>query len=48
MSTYVLVHGAWHSGDLLENVASFMRDAGHTVHTPTLKGNRPGDSYPVI
>ena len=41
--TYVLVHGAWHSGNLLEPVAKLLRAAGHTVHTPTLAGNRPGD-----
>jgi len=44
MATYVLVHGAWHSGDLLEDVAKFIRAAGHTVHAPTLAGNGPGDS----
>jgi pimeloyl-ACP methyl ester carboxylesterase len=44
MGTYVLVHGAWHSGDLLEGVAELVRAQGHTVHTPTMAGNRPGDS----
>lgn len=44
MNTYVLVHGAWHSGDLLDGVANAIRAEGHTVHTPTLAGNRPGDS----
>ncbi len=44
MSTYVLVHGAWHTGNQLEAVAAPIRAAGHTVHTPTLKGNRPGDA----
>jgi pimeloyl-ACP methyl ester carboxylesterase len=41
--TYVLVHGAWHTGDLLEPVAQLLRKRGHTVHCPTLAGNRPGD-----
>ena len=41
--TYVLVHGAWHTGELLEPVAAHIRAMGHTVHTPTLAGNRPGD-----
>ncbi|MGE0499113.1 MAG: alpha/beta hydrolase [Ramlibacter sp.] len=41
--TYVLVHGAWHTGELMEPVASHMRAMGHTVHCPTLAGNRPGD-----
>ena len=47
MATYVLVHGAWHTGKELEPVASTMRAAGHTVHTPTIKGNRPGDSKSI-
>jgi pimeloyl-ACP methyl ester carboxylesterase len=41
--TYVLVHGAWHSGELLEPVADHLRAAGHTCHCPTLAGNRPDD-----
>lgn len=41
--TYVLVHGAWHTGELMEPVARNLRDKGHTVHCPTLAGNRPGD-----
>ncbi len=44
MSTYVLVHGAWHTGELLEDVAAPIRAQGHEVHTPTLAGNRPGDA----
>ena len=41
--TYVLIHGAWHTGELLEPVAQAIRAQGHTVHCPTLAGNRPGD-----
>ncbi|MBT9490591.1 MAG: alpha/beta hydrolase [Rubrivivax sp.] len=41
--TYVLVHGAWHTGAELEAVANAMRAEGHTVYCPTLAGNRPGD-----
>lgn len=41
--TYVLVHGAWHTGELMEPVAQHLRAQGHTVHCPTLAGNRPGD-----
>jgi pimeloyl-ACP methyl ester carboxylesterase len=41
--TYVLVHGAWHTGAELEPTAVHLRAAGHTVHCPTLAGNRPGD-----
>ena len=44
MSTYVLVHGAWHTGAELEPVAAVIRAAGHHVFTPTIKGNRPGDA----
>jgi len=43
MSTYVLVHGAWHTGAELEPVAARLREAGHAVFTPTIEGNRPGD-----
>lgn len=41
--TYVLVHGAWHTGAEMEAAAAHLRSAGHTVHCPTLAGNRPGD-----
>jgi pimeloyl-ACP methyl ester carboxylesterase len=41
--TYVLVHGAWHTGAEMEAVADGLRQAGHTVHCPTLAGNRRGD-----
>jgi pimeloyl-ACP methyl ester carboxylesterase len=44
MATYVLIHGAWHTGELLEDTAAPIRAAGHEVHTPTLAGNRPGDA----
>jgi len=44
MATYVLVHGAWHTGDLLDDVAKPIRAKGHQVHLPTLAGNRPGDA----
>jgi pimeloyl-ACP methyl ester carboxylesterase len=41
--TYVLVHGAWHTGAELEAAAEHIRALGHTVHCPTMKGNRPDD-----
>jgi esterase/lipase len=47
MGTYVLVHGAWHTGKELEPVAAVVRAEGHIVHAPTIKGNRPGDSKSV-
>ena len=47
MATYVLIHGAWHTGDLFEDIAAPIRAAGHVVHTPTIAGNRPGDSKTI-
>ena len=47
MTTYVLVHGAWHTGAEFEPVAAAIRAEGHTVHCPTVAGNRPGDSKRV-
>src|SRR3974390_3414831 len=44
MSTYVLIHGAWHSGQELEPPARSIRAAGHEVYTPTAIGNGPRDS----
>lgn len=46
--TYVLVHGAWHTGAEMEPVAQHLRAAGHVVHCPTLAGNRPGDSRATV
>eukprot|EP00731_Ephydatia_muelleri_P032725 Em0024g269a len=45
---YVLVHGAWHTGELLESAAAIIRKMGHEVHCPTLAGNRPGDDRSAI
>ena len=36
--TFVLVHGAFHGGWCWRAVASALRDAGHSVFTPTLTG----------
>ncbi len=38
MTTFVLVHGAWHGGWCWVRVADRLRAAGHTVFTPTLSG----------
>ena len=38
MSTFVLVHGAWHGGWCWDRVAPALRAAGHEVHAPTLTG----------
>ncbi len=35
---YVLVHGAWHGAWAWNRVSPLLRDAGHTVSTPTLSG----------
>jgi len=43
MSTYVLIHGAWHTGRELEPVATAIAGAGHRCFTPTVKGNHPAD-----
>ncbi|SPT51394.1 alpha/beta hydrolase [Actinomadura madurae] len=38
MSTYLLVHGAWHSGQCWERVVPHLTESGHRVVTPTLTG----------
>jgi pimeloyl-ACP methyl ester carboxylesterase len=38
MSTFVLVHGAWHGGWCYKRVAHLLRQSGHEVYTPTLTG----------
>ncbi|MGH8869957.1 MAG: alpha/beta fold hydrolase [Actinomycetes bacterium] len=38
MSTFVLVHGAWHGGWCWDRVTPLLRTAGHDVHAPTLTG----------
>jgi pimeloyl-ACP methyl ester carboxylesterase len=38
MTTFVLVHGAWHGGWCYKRVARLLRLAGHEVYTPTLTG----------
>ncbi|RAM62206.1 salicylate esterase [Herbaspirillum rubrisubalbicans] len=43
--TYVLVHGAWHTGATFEATAHYLREQGHIVHCPTLAGNRPQEDY---
>jgi len=43
VTRYVLVHGAWHSGNELGSVAASIRASGHEAFTPTIKGNRPGE-----
>jgi pimeloyl-ACP methyl ester carboxylesterase len=38
MSTYLLVHGAWHSGQAWERVVPLLKSAGHQVFAPSLTG----------
>jgi pimeloyl-ACP methyl ester carboxylesterase len=38
MSTFVLVHGAWHGGWAWRRVIPPLLQAGHEVHAPTLTG----------
>ena len=38
MTTFVLVHGAWHGGWCWRLIAPLLRRAGHEVFTPTLTG----------
>ncbi|WP_033294542.1 alpha/beta hydrolase [Amycolatopsis jejuensis] len=38
MSTYLLVHGAWHTGQCWERVVPLLASAGHRVESPTLTG----------
>ena len=38
MTTFVLIHGAYHGGWCWSRVASRLRAKGHAVHTPTLAG----------
>lgn len=38
MSTYLLVHGAWHSGQSWERVVPLLTSAGHRVVAPSLTG----------
>jgi pimeloyl-ACP methyl ester carboxylesterase len=37
--TYLLVHGAWHSGEAWERVVQLLRSAGHRVFAPSLTGH---------
>jgi len=36
---FVLIHGAWHTGEHWQPVADHLRAAGHEVHTPTVAGH---------
>jgi pimeloyl-ACP methyl ester carboxylesterase len=38
MTTYLLVHGSWHSGESWKRVAPLLAEAGHRVLAPSLTG----------
>lgn len=38
MTTFVLIHGAWHGGWCWQRVTPLLEDAGHRVESPTLSG----------
>ncbi|MFE0023945.1 alpha/beta fold hydrolase [Amycolatopsis sp. NPDC059021] len=44
---FVLVHGAWHYGELWDPVRAHLEAAGHEVHTPTAGGLGDGDDKHV-
>lgn len=39
MSTFLLIHGAWHSGRSWERVVPLLEGAGHRVFAPSLTGH---------
>jgi pimeloyl-ACP methyl ester carboxylesterase len=43
----VLVHGAWHFGELWQPVREILEAEGHEVHTPTAGGLRSGDAKDI-
>ncbi|MFH1344945.1 MAG: alpha/beta hydrolase [Pseudomonadota bacterium] len=45
---YVLVHGAWHTGAEMDEVAGYLRKSGHVVHCPTVAGNNKDDDRDKI
>src|SRR5207237_79741 len=50
MSSYVLVHGAWHGGWCWQRATPLLEREGHTVHTPTLTGlaERAAELTPAV
>jgi pimeloyl-ACP methyl ester carboxylesterase len=44
MSTFVLVHGAWHGGWCWNNVVPALRREGHHVYAPNLPGHGEDDA----
>ncbi|BCJ56043.1 esterase [Actinoplanes sp. NBRC 14428] len=50
MATYLLVHGAWHSGRIWDRVVPLLTAAGHRVLAPSLTGHgeRSGSLGPGV
>ena len=42
LSTYVLVHGSWHTGEAWSHTAKHLEAKGHKVFTPTIAGHGKG------
>lgn len=42
MSTFVLVHGAWHDGSAWETVINHLQVQGHQAFAPTIAGHGKG------
>ncbi|KKX96617.1 alpha/beta fold hydrolase [Microbacterium sp. Ag1] len=40
--TFVLIHGAWHTGEHWAPIRAHLEAGGHTVHTPTIAGHGDG------
>lgn len=47
MSTFVLVHGAWHDGSAWTAVLTHLTRDGHTAFGPTVAGHGPGGDKAV-
>ncbi len=43
MATFILATGTWHGSWCYRDTAKALRDAGHTVFTPTYTCNGNGD-----
>ena len=48
MATFILVPGAWHGAWAFEAVIPLLEQDGHTVHSLTLTGLRPGDDAATV
>jgi pimeloyl-ACP methyl ester carboxylesterase len=46
MATFVLIHGAWHTGACWNGVVHLLEEQGHKAYTPTVGGNKEnGDKF---